>query len=446
MDENRSVFSLPRLPNAAPGSGTPLRSKRLWNNIVSPFGLATISYAFFLFACLIPPSIYKHYMMEPDLMFLDPGTILFYTLCVLSFLAGAWLIGWMLPSSFVDHRLKTRISPTLFLMVPLTIGIAATIATLLLLIAYHPELILLLFAQQGSELKETVAVEVASTFSYAPFILTAIIWWAYWRSFDLGLRGWRMRLVKSAVIIALLSVVVTATFMLNRAMLMMAVCGLAILYLARRSAKGFVSFKFALRTGAPIAIGIVLLFVAFSFLRGTDLDDQVHQLLGYTAASYNRLAAVVNGNLRYPFAGRGLYLSGFVSFNKTLNRFAPLAKAMNWPDNPLDVWGSEFGAVGRAGLDAGFIWSGAFGYIFSDLGWFSFLFVFGYGILYGVVWNWIKRGKILGIMLYPCFGFCALFWVGSNLLLDSSQVWLWVTAIAVAGYELIFVKANTLYS
>jgi hypothetical protein len=275
-------------------------------------------------------------------------------------------------------------------------------------------------------------------------MLIAIIWWAYWRSFELGLRGWKKWVVKSVLVIAVLSVVVTATFMLNRAMLMMALCGLAILYLARKSANGLVSSKFVLRTGGAIAIGLVVLFFTFSFLRGTDsLDDEVREFLGYTAASYNRLAAVVNGRLRYPFAGRGLYLNNFLAANERLNRMVPVAKIMGWPDNPLDVWGSEFGAVGRAGLDARFIWSGAFGYIFSDLGWFSFPFIFGYGMLYGVAWNWIKRGKTIGIVLYACFGFCVLFWVGSNYLLDSSQALLLAAAFALAFYEFLFVKARS---
>jgi hypothetical protein len=150
----------------------------------------------------------------------------------------------------------------------------------------------------------------------------------------------------------------------------------------------------------------------------------------------------VNGVLRYPFAGRGLYLSSFAAYNHTFNRILPLRTMMNWPDY-VEVWGAEFGAIDRAGLDGGAIWSGAFGYIFSDLGWFSVPFVFGYGLLYGVVWNWIKRGKVVGIVLYPCFGFCVLFWLGSNFLLDSQPALLLVAAMALAAYECVLVKKST---
>lgn len=415
---------------------------RVLNNIVSPYGLAIISYAFFLFSWLIPPSVYSHYMNEPDLMFLDPATFLFYTLCVASFIAGVWFVGWLLPTSFAERKFETSISPTVFLMIPLTTGIVVTAAALFLLVAHNPEFLVLLATQQGGELKEAVALQISSTFNLAPLTLTGIIWWAFWRSFDLQLSGWRDRLVKSALLVAVLSVIAAATFFLSRDILMMVTCGLAILYVVRSTAKKPVSLKFVLGIGTAVAACVALLFFAFSFLRGVaSWDDQITILMGYTAASYNRLAAIVNGELRYPFAGRGLYLSSFVAFNHTWNQFVPLGTLMNWPDQ-LEVWGAEFGAVTRAGLDGTLIWSGTFGYIFSDLGWFSFPFVFGCGVLYGVAWRWIKRGAVLGIVLYPCFGFCALLWIATNCLLDSQRAVMSVVAIVLAGYEFVFVKSG----
>jgi hypothetical protein len=61
-------------------------------------------------------------------------------------------------------------------------------------------------------------------------------------------------------------------------------------------------------------------------------------------------------------------------------------------------------------------------------------------MLYGAVWNWIRRGKALGIVLYPCFAFCVLFWFGGNILLGSDPVVLLLVAVLLAGYELILVK------
>jgi oligosaccharide repeat unit polymerase len=328
-------------------------------------------------------------------------------------------------------------------LVPLLIGILATVLTLFTLIAYHPEIIVLLLAQQGEEVKESAMFDIATSVYLAPLILTAIVWWAYWRLPEFALRGWRSGIVKLALVVAVLSEMATATLIMSRGILMMTLCGLTILLVIRRSAQNKMSWRFILATGLGFVICAALLFVLFSFIRGTDnSEDQVRNLVGYTVAPYNRLAAVVNGNMRYPFAGRGLYLSSFVAFNHTFNRFVPVSGWMNWPDQ-LEVWGSEFGAVNRAGLDGSLILSGSFGYIFSDLGWwFSLPFVFCYGLLYGVVWNWIRRGNTLGVVLYPVFSFCALLWIGTNSLLDSPQVLVLVAGIGLAGYEFMFLKST----
>jgi hypothetical protein len=440
MVEGREDLSLPDLDNSLPGGGTPMFPRRLWNQLVSPYGWAFISYAFFLFSWLIPPSLYSHYLMEPDLMFLDPATILFYTLCVVSFVAGVAFVRWLFPRSFNFPRIEARTSPAFFLMAPLIAGIALTAASLFVLLTVHPAILLLLAAQQGADLKELISTEISSTFNLPPLLLTGIMWWAFWRSFDLRLSRWNNRLFKAFLVIAMLSVVVMSTVILSRDILMMAICGLAILYALRRSATTPLTFKFVFKTAATIAIVVVPLFIAVSLLRGSiSFDDQVYQILGYTAASYNRLAAVVNGSLRYPYAGRGLYLSSFFAFNHTWNRFVPLGMLMNWPDQ-LEVWATEFGAVTRAGLNGALIWSGTFGYIFSDLGWFSIPFVFGYGLLYGIAWNWIRSGKVLGIVMYPCFGYCALGWMGANGLLDSQRAVLFASALVLACYEFVFTR------
>lgn len=393
-----------------------------------------ISYALFLFACLIPPSVYSHYMKEPDLMFLDPATILFYSLCVASFMAGVWLVGWIFPSSFVERKLKTRISPTLFLLIPLALGIAATAIAMFLLVKQVPDIILLLLSQQGAGIKDALAFDIKGRFTVPPIMLTGITWWAFWRYSALHLGGWRKRLVKFALFVAVLSVIASSTLIVSRNYLMQIVCGMAILYVLRRTLKRQISATFYIKTGMTLAICVSLLFMSFSFLRGTDTwDDQFYSLFGYTVASYNRLAALVNGSLHYPLGGRGIYLSSVASHTRLL----PFKSILNTPDT-VEAWGAEFGAVTQAGLDGNLIWSGTFGYIFADLGWLSLPFIFGYGLLYGIVWRWMKRGSPWGLVLYPCFAFCELFWLGTNYLLDAPLEALLVVAICFAGYESLF--------
>lgn len=394
-----------------------------------------ISYVFFLLACLIPPGVYSHYMREPDLMFLDPGTILFYSLCVVSFAAGAWLIGWIFPSPLVLRKLKTRISPIGFLLIPLTLAIAVTAISMFILIKKVPDIIILLFSQQGDNLKEALAFDLGGNYALAPLLLIGITWWAFSRYSSLSISGWRRQLVRIFLFVAVLTEMISSVLILIRSLLMLCVCGLAILYIIRKAAKKQISLRLVLGGGTAIFLCVSLLFIAFSFIRGTvNWNDQISSLIGYSAASYNRLAAIINGNLRYPYGGHGVYLSKIVINTHKL----PFKQIMNPPD-ATEVWGSEFGAVSQAGLDGSLIWSGAFGDIFKDLGWFSPLFVFGYGLLYGVVWNWIRRGNVFGVVMYPFFGFCVLFWLGTNYLMDTPMELMLLAAILLSVYEFAFV-------
>lgn len=407
-------------------------------NIASPYGLAAISCAFFLFACFIPPSLYSHYMAEPDLMFLDPATMLYYLLCVIFFCAGLYLLNWIFPSSFEQFKSSTTIPSILFLLCPLLLGIGALCAADVYLIRHFPTFLALLFSQHGEDIKNTLAMasDADTHLQFIPISVTGLVWWAYWRGSRLDLRRWQWWCVRVFLFLGWLMIISFAVLTLSRALLMLATEGFLILFLVRVASTGRLNVGFLLRIMIAAVLGAALMFLGFAFLRGsTNLDSEIGSLGGYTVASYNRLAAVVNGQLHYPFAGRGIYLSGVAVHSRVL----PFNSLLNPPDY-LEVWGSEFGAVEHAGLDGSLIWSGAFGYIFSDLGWYSVIWVFGYGILYGLVWKAIKCESIFGAILYPYFGACILFWLGSNYLFEQPLEVLLPLSMLLAGFEFLFLK------
>jgi hypothetical protein len=180
--------------------------------------------------------------------------------------------------------------------------------------------------------------------------------------------------------------------------------------------------------------GLCFVFLLFSSIRGSDPDVFVRDLCAYTLSGYNRIAAIVHGRLHYPHAGHGVYVLNFIAFNNRLNSVIPLREIFRWPAF-LDVWQSEFSATWSAGLNGLAIYSGAFGYMFAELSWFSPLLTFTYGLMYGWVWIMLKRGATIGIVLYPWFAFCILFWFGTNYLLDNKGFVLLLIALALAGYE-----------
>lgn len=216
---------------------------------------------------------------------------------------------------------------------------------------------------------------------------------------------------------------------------MIVLVGIMIVVLLVRQRDNRLSRAFIIKTFTICCIAVLALFVAFGVLRGaTGADFLVSSFLGYTVSSYNRLAAMLAGVLHYPYSGHGLYISAFASFNNSFNTLTGLRYFLDWPTFDT-VWRSEFDAVSAAGLDGELIWSGAPGYAFADLGWFSPFLFFIYGAITAWAWRSLHRGNIAGIIIYPWCAFCTLFWFGTNYYLDSKFADLVLVMICLYVYE-----------
>lgn len=415
----------------------------LIRNIASPYGMTAAALLLFLVAFIFPPALYSSYIQEPDLMFFDPASLVFFLLCTLGFLLGVILVDFLFPvHGFRYERRETRFSPMWFILLPLVAGTGLTVLSMVLLLRNNTHLLQLLLTAEGGQLKEPGGIEAQDTLVQATPALMGIVWWAIWRKDQFTIHGWQRFTVYSAIVLATLSMLVWSVLMLTRGQLMPILVGIVILLLLRRFIELKLTPVFILRFAAFCTSSIVALFASFSMLRGAvDLETIVGNILGYTIAPYNRLAAILDGRLRYPFAGKGLYFSGFVSFNRTFNGLFHITQLLSWPDFNT-VWQSEFGAVDTAGLNGHLIFGGTFGYIFSELGWLSPLLLFIYGLITGWAWCSLKRGKTAGILLYPWCAYCVLSWFGTNSLLEPPVVVLLLDVTILGLYELLFVRAR----
>jgi hypothetical protein len=266
------------------------------------------------------------------------------------------------------------------------------------------------------------------------------VWWAAWRYRQIGLGVGRIRLVQFLLALAIIASIVSGALKLGRLQVMYSVTGLAVVYLLANIARRKLKAAFLVRFGAVFVALVLSLFVLFTIIRGGgDLEKHTSDLMGYTIAGYNRLAAVLQGRLHYPFGGTGVYLSAFVSFNHSLNRLIPIHDMMNWGSFD-DVWRSEFGATWAAGLNGNLIWLGAFGYLFEDVGWLTPAVLLLYGLFYGAVWRLLQAGSPLGMTLYPWLAFCVLFWFGMNALLDAEIVIFFVVGMGFVMYERLLTR------
>jgi hypothetical protein len=274
-------------------------------------------------------------------------------------------------------------------------------------------------------------------FGRASTLLLGILWWAHWRYPQLKMGRTSQFFIKIFLFLGYASVLAIAILKLSRNDLMLIFAGTIILLGILRDSKSRITTQRLIVYALAVGGVIVALFLLFSFVRGVSPDGFIRDVMGYTIASYNRLSAVVHDRLRYEYAGHGVYLFSFAAFNNKLNNLIPIRELLQWPSF-YDWWQSEFASVWNARLNGNFIWAGTFGYIFADIGWFAPLMVFVYGVATGWAWRAIKKGKTYGLVMYPWFAFCVLFWFGTNNIVESKVVIFILLAFILAVYERIF--------
>jgi len=395
----------------------------------------------FVTAWVFPPKMYAQLMDEPDLIFLNVEAAFFYAMCVGAFLLGVYLVDVYIPSErLVDKQLEPGISPTAFILAPVFVALFLNSLSLISVLR-QGVLLPLLLSGKGAEAKDLWGEEGSLVLSAT--CLAGVVWWAIWRSHQLQVKGVSCRVTRAILYVAILLVVLSASLILNRIVQFSVVIGAAIITLVRRILTGAVAQKAILKAGLILCALLIGFFALFSALRGNDTPEAIAtDLAQYTLSSYNRLPALLSGTLRYPYAGKGVYLCRFLASNNLFNRIIPVREMLGWPSY-RDVFDSEFWAVWRANLNGNMIWPSTFGYIYSDLGWLSPGFLFFYGLLYGWVWRSVRCGRTFGIVLYPWFAFCILFWLGANYLLDTMCAVLVIDAVALSAYDFALLRKTT---
>jgi len=383
--------------------------------LASPYALALASFVIFFLGWIFPPAIYTRFMSEPDYMYLDELTLVFYAACVLSFFAGAYLAGKIWTENLITGNAPlSRRSPLAYVLFPLGVGVVSC-AACLIVVGEHMDFVGLIGAGQGGLIKQAihsndVKVSILGT---ARLFTTATIWWAADRGARLEMTPSQRSIFKVSFAVAVLANVLACIGTVDRTSLMPLLFGLMVIGIDRSARSGRLTIASAVLRALGGACLLTGLFVGFSYLRGfRGFDHHATSFIGYTVASYNRLTALLHATMHYQFGGRGAYLVQCLTTAK-INTVLGLAHSM--PDGGA-LWESEFSSTVSAGLNPMYIWSGTFGYLYSDLGWGALGYLFGVGVLAGWAWARFHSGTILGRVVYPWIAFWILFWLGWNLL------------------------------
>jgi hypothetical protein len=413
-------------------------------NIVSPYGLAILSYLVFLFAWSFPPGLYTQYVNEPDLMFLEPFTLIFYTGCVAAFLVGVRASRFFAaPVQGNAGRDVFASSPLLYLLPPL-LAAASFSAIYLVKMGGKINFVALLASQQGNAIKAAGGAGQMSEGRWDESVplLTVVLWWSLYRALQLRLRGAAKAIFFVLFLLSTALGILVGVATVNRANLMPIILGLIIVYVFPRTRTTNAKVVKLALTAAMGAAGAVGTFLFLSFLRGAlGLNLLVTGLLGYTIVSYNRMTALLTGVMHYAYEGRGVYLNPFLLSDEKVNYLFHLTDRFGWPTS-LGLWQTEFSSTTAAGLNPAFIWAGAFGYVYSDIGWAAPLYWCVIGVIAGWLWAKFSAGKSVGLVLYPWVAFSILMWCGPNFIFRTNFVQYCEFALVLHIYDKVFLRRS----
>lgn len=371
-------------------------------------------------------------MDEPDWMFMNPASVVFVTLCVIGYVFGA-LVTQRYPVGLARATPQRYLGPNTILL-PLMVAFSLNLLSVLLIAKNTPDLFISWFIN-GADAKRDL--DTTGALSLALPLLYALCWWSLWQILNReNVTNRRNVWLRSTLSVAFLAAITTAVIKVARYDMMPMTFGIALAYLVFKLGNKRVSTRKYLMFICSIALFIIIVFFLFSLLRGSDSRTGLfNNGMGYTAASYNRLAGVLSGEIRFPYRGTGTYTFDFISNLPILGRWTHFGL----PDSTA-VWRSEFYAVSSSGLDGGYNLISAFGYVYEDIGWASPLYFMMIGVL--TMWSWrrMRTGHAIGLLLYPWMAFSVLYWFGNNVVARPQLIVIVGAAAVLSLYERVSAK------
>jgi hypothetical protein len=384
-----------------------------------PKFLILYQFLLIILAIAFPPIVYYYYMHETDIIYGNYVALLFVTLNLMAFYIGT-LASYGLPIIKVNYNLKLNLSEKMYYGTPLIIVQTMVVLFILKFIKDNSKYLYLIFIN-ASSYKEIIT---GNFFYFSIYMLIGVLFWVI-KSKNFK----KYLLLKILVLIAILEVLLSSILTWGRYLIIPFLIGLFVVYYSNYKKIRLKNLILAFSSG----LGAFLFFGYFRLGNRHNSNISIsylfiRQLIGYTLASYNRLAGILNGSFTYSYGKTGFYLLPFLSHIPLLHHILPnfyeISEEMAWLQEFRDVASSGF-------LDPAFIWSTVYGYIFSVLAWLSPIYFMFIGTFTGWVWRNFLRNKTVGVIFYP--------WVYASLILAFSyNIMLYPPFISLV-YSCIFI-------
>jgi hypothetical protein len=411
---------------------------------LSPPALILLSLALACISIIIPPIWYASIIHEPDLMFGNMLLLIFYFGMCAIFTAG-FFASRKLRITIRSFKLHGRVKLNLFayLTAPVLIAEVLVAYTLEALVEKLPNALAWAFAGEAQLTKNALASVsgIENSLSGSIPVAMAVLWWSVWTWLHMKsqISRWLKYMSLSLVLLLLATLTAYSLVIAARNIMIPLYFGFALIYLVYR-ASSVTTFKMLILAALGV-LALLLVFNLFSMMRGYHGGEALKMIVGYIPTSFNHLAALLDGRLDYSFNGIEYSNFQFVLQPPLLGRYLNVAHVLGFGLIPLNEQFAN--ATYMAGLNGEFVWVTAFGYIYADLGLLTPIFVFGWGILAGLIWKSFQKGRLFGVIFYPWLAFSIIFLFGSNYFFSNYLTTFFISYVMLSLYrKFVILKVN----
>jgi len=384
--------------------------------LLSPYGATLIPLLLLFISFIFPPSLYEHYVNEPDYMFLNFKILAFGLLCVFFYYIGISISNYRPLFNFRLINKKIKLSIFSYLGIILVIVILLQLLSISLFFVYFYKVVYLplleiVISGKGQLIKDYLGTEVKIPFGLGAlpnFIIGIKFWLLYkWYAFQTELshlsKGKYFKLRILILLSITLFIISNIIILVNRPLLMIFLLGWFLIYSYFN--KGSIFGRIV-----KLSIMIVLIFIIVQILRSAGVGSYesfdklvLDTLLGYTIADFNRFALMIEGKLSYVDAGisRIFYILPVLKI--------PLTNVVFFDISEYSLL--SLSAVGNAGLNSFYNMATLFGGIYQSIGMATPLYFTVLGFIGNRLYISFKNGKTFGILFYPLFYTSVALWM-----------------------------------
>jgi hypothetical protein len=383
--------------------------------ILRPYGATLFPVLLLFISFIFPPSLYEHYVNEPNYMFLNFKMLAFGLLCVFFYYIGVSISNYRPLFNFRLIKKNTKLSIFSYLGIILVTVILLELLSVFLVFVYfykavYLNLLEIVISGKGQLIKDYLGTKVKIPFGLGAlpsFIIGIKFWLLYkWYASQTELnhlsKGKYFKL-KTLILLSITLFIISNIILVNRPLLMIFLLGWFLIYSYFNKGSMFGRI-------VKLSIIIVLMFIIVQILRSTGVDSYegfdklvLGRLLGYTIADFNRFALIIEGKLNYVEAGvpRIFYILPVFKIPLTDVVFLDI----------LEYSHLSLSAVGNAGLNSSYNMATLFAGIYQSIGIATPLYFTVLGFIGNRLYISFKKGKTFGIIFYPLFYASVALWM-----------------------------------